>query len=225
MADESKVMTMTKTHAKTKTKTKTMTKTKWLKDPTCAIFSKMIWLNDVVKYDIYISKCISIQSTCVARSACLKIRLAWWWWWWWLGGLGWWWWWQWWWWGRGWWRWRQTRCHLGGEEENSHSHFPFHLNLVKNFIKKMNISKIYDLNVFISCAQTRHWVFKNATNQSNLILVTLETFDQICRPDLTNQPTYLSTYLQYWRATNGCLFCSVITLLPEILKEIPKEIP
>ena len=46
MADEPKVMTMTKTHAKTKTKTHakttTMTKTKLLKDPTCAIFSKMI---------------------------------------------------------------------------------------------------------------------------------------------------------------------------------------
>ena len=27
-----------------------LTKTKWLKDPTCAIFSKMIWLKDV-KYD------------------------------------------------------------------------------------------------------------------------------------------------------------------------------
>ena len=40
--------TMTKTHAKTKTKTKT--NTKWLKDPTCAIFSKMIWLKDV-EYD------------------------------------------------------------------------------------------------------------------------------------------------------------------------------
>ena len=41
---------MTKTHAKTKTKTKTMTKTNLLKDPTCAIFSKMILLKDV-KYD------------------------------------------------------------------------------------------------------------------------------------------------------------------------------
>ena len=42
MADELKVMTMTKTHA--------TTKTKWLKDPACAIFLKMVWLKDV-KYD------------------------------------------------------------------------------------------------------------------------------------------------------------------------------
>ena len=44
------VMTMKKTHANTKTKTKTMTKTKWLKDPTCAISLKMIWLKDI-KYN------------------------------------------------------------------------------------------------------------------------------------------------------------------------------
>ena len=31
-------------------KTKTQTKTKWLKDPTCAIFLKIIWLKDI-KYD------------------------------------------------------------------------------------------------------------------------------------------------------------------------------
>ena len=36
---------MTKTNANTKTKAKT--KTKWLKDPTCAIFLKMIWLKDI----------------------------------------------------------------------------------------------------------------------------------------------------------------------------------
>ena len=30
---------------------KTKTKTKWLKDPTCAIFLKMIWLKDI-KYDV-----------------------------------------------------------------------------------------------------------------------------------------------------------------------------
>ena len=44
MADELKVMTITKTHAKTKTNTK------WLKGPTYAIFSKMLWLKDI-KYD------------------------------------------------------------------------------------------------------------------------------------------------------------------------------
>ena len=49
MADELKVRTMTKIQAKTKTKTKT--KTKWLKDQTCAIFLKMVWLKDV-KYDV-----------------------------------------------------------------------------------------------------------------------------------------------------------------------------
>ena len=44
VSTDAPVMTMTKTHTKTKTKTK------WLKDPTCAIFLKMIWLKDV-KYD------------------------------------------------------------------------------------------------------------------------------------------------------------------------------
>ena len=45
-------LTVAKTKKKTKTKTKTITKTKtkWLKDPTCAIFLKMLWLKDV-KYD------------------------------------------------------------------------------------------------------------------------------------------------------------------------------
>ena len=48
------VMTMTKT--KTNTKTKTKTKTKLLKDPTYAIFLKMIWLKDInYDHDTYFS--------------------------------------------------------------------------------------------------------------------------------------------------------------------------
>ena len=42
-----------KTKTNTNTKTKTKTKTKWLKDPTCAIFSKMVWLKDFHRFSSF----------------------------------------------------------------------------------------------------------------------------------------------------------------------------